>query len=180
MNRFLKLLSVLTVLSLLAACAAPSGPKELIVLLPDSKGKVGTVIVSNGDSQTVLNTALAAARVGDPEAGAGAVTMAQEDVDKTFANALDAVPPEPVSFTLYFAKGSTNLLDKSKPAMRMVFLEVASRQVAEVQVTGHTDRVGRLKDNDELALKRAQAVADLLKQQDLQTKREIAGAIIHH
>ena len=81
------------------------------------------------------------------------------------------MPPEPVSFTLYFAKGSTDLLDKSKPAMRMVLLEVASRQVAEVQVTGHTDTVGRLKTNDDLALKRAQAVAEMLKTQDLGTKR---------
>ena len=163
--------AALVLLSLVTACAAPKGPTELIVLLPDSKGKVGTVIVNNGENKTVLNKALAAARVGDGPEQTQAVTLNQEEVDKTFAQALEAVPPEPVSFTLYFAKGSTDLLDKSKPAMRMVLLEVASRQVAEVQVTGHTDTVGRLKTNDDLALKRAQAVAEMLKTQDLGTKR---------
>lgn len=158
-------------LSLVTACAAPKGPTELIVLLPDSKGKVGTVIVNNGENKTVLNKALAAARVGDGPEQTLAVTLNQEEVDKTFSQALQAVPPEPVSFTLYFAKGSTDLLAKSKPAMRMVLLAVASRQVAEVQVTGHTDTVGRLKTNDELALKRARAVAEMLKTQELGTKR---------
>jgi outer membrane protein OmpA-like peptidoglycan-associated protein len=163
--------AALVLLSLVTACAAPKGPSELIVLLPDSTGKVGTVIVSNGETKTVLNKALAAARVGEGPEQTQAVTLNQEEVDKTFAQALQAVPPEPVSFTLYFAKGSTDLLAKSKPAMRMVLLEVASRQVAEVQVTGHTDTVGRLKTNDDLALKRARAVAEMLKTRDLGTKR---------
>ena len=158
-------------LSLLAACASPSGPEELIVLLPDSKGKVGEVVVDSGGNQAVLNTALSAARVSGGKSAPTTETVNQEFVDNSFAEALDAAPPEPVSFTLYFAKGSTELLPKSKPAMVFLLLEVKSRQVAEVQVTGHTDRVGRLKTNDELALKRAQAVAQSLKSQDIGTSR---------
>ena len=167
---------LLLVAMVMTACAAPQpGPSELIVLLPDAKGNVGTVIVNNGSNKTVLNSALAAARVGDGKTQTEAVTLDQAQVDKTFAAALQAVPPEPVSFTLYFAKGSTDLLDKSQPAMRMLLLEVASRQVAEVQVTGHTDTVGRLTSNDKLALKRAQAVAELLQKKDLGTKRVLTA-----
>jgi outer membrane protein OmpA-like peptidoglycan-associated protein len=167
---------LLLVVTVMAACAAPQpGPTELIVLLADAKGKVGTVIVNNGSNKTVLNSALAAARVGDGKTQTEAVTLNQDDVDKTFAAALQAVPPEPVSFTLYFAKGSTELLAKSQPAMRMLLLEVASRQVAEVQVTGHTDTVGRLKTNDKLALERARAVAEVLQKKDLGTKRVLTA-----
>ena len=167
---------LLVVVAVMAACAAPQpGPSELSVLLADAKGTVGTVSVTIGPNKTVLNTALAAARVGDGKTQAEAVTLNKAEVDKTFAAALQAVPPEPVSFTLYFAKGSTDLLEKSRPAMRMLLLEVASRQVAEVQVTGHTDTVGRLKTNDNLALKRAEAVAVLLQKQDLGTKRVLTA-----
>ena len=158
-------------LSLLAACATPTGPEELVVLLPDSKGKVGEVVVDSGGNKAVLNSALAAARVSGGKTAPETETLQQKVVDKTFARALDAVPPEPVSFTLYFAKGSTDLLPKSEPAMRLLILEVASRQIAEVQVTGHTDRVGRVKTNDELALKRAKAVAETLRAKNLGTKR---------
>jgi|GEM_PF-5135713 hypothetical protein len=80
--------AALVLLSLVTACAAPKGPTELIVLLPDSKGKVGTVIVNNGENKTVLNKALAAARVGDGPEQTQAVTLNQEEVDKTFAQAL--------------------------------------------------------------------------------------------
>jgi outer membrane protein OmpA-like peptidoglycan-associated protein len=38
----------------------------------------------------------------------------------------------------------------------------------EVQVTGHTDRVGSVASNDSLALERAQAVRDMLIQRGLQ------------
>ncbi len=53
----------------------------------------------------------------------------------------------------------------------MLFEAVASRQTAEVQVTGHTDRVGSTTNNDRLAIKRAQAVAKMLINQGIKTKR---------
>ena len=45
--------------------------------------------------------------------------------------------------------------------------EVAKRQAVEVQVTGHTDRVGSEADNDRLSLQRAEAVRAMLIQRGI-------------
>ena len=40
--------------------------------------------------------------------------------------------------------------------------EVARREAVEVQITGHTDRVGTIADNDRLSMERAQVVRGIL------------------
>ena len=50
----------------------------------------------------------------------------------------------------------------SRAELESVFDEVAKRQAVEVQVTGHTDRVGNVADNDRLSLQRAEAVRAML------------------
>jgi outer membrane protein OmpA-like peptidoglycan-associated protein len=49
-----------------------------------------------------------------------------------------------------------------------LFAEVAKRAAVEVQVTGHTDRVGTDTDNDRLSLERAEAVRAMLIQRGIQ------------
>ena len=63
------------------------------------------------------------------------------------------------------------LTEASKPVLKKLFDAVANRQAAEIQVTGHTDRVGSAGNNDKLALKRAQAVAQMLIDRGIKTKR---------
>ena len=161
--------SVFTVLILflVAACA---GPKDVIVLLADENGKVGEVTVQSTDgSKVVLNKALASAEVGAGDLTKG--QMVQDRVDVVFKDVLSALPQNPVSFILYFRTGGTVLTEASKPVLKKLFDAVANRQAAEIQVTGHTDRVGSAGNNDKLALKRAQAVAQMLIDRGIKTKR---------
>jgi OOP family OmpA-OmpF porin len=51
--------------------------------------------------------------------------------------------------------------------LEALFAEVAKRQAVEVQVTGHTDRVGSDADNDRLSLQRAEAVRTMLIQRGI-------------
>jgi outer membrane protein OmpA-like peptidoglycan-associated protein len=46
---------------------------------------------------------------------------------------------------------------------------VAKRQAVEVQVTGHTDTLGKESDNDRLSEERAQAVKEMLIAQGLKS-----------
>ena len=149
------LLAIITLL--LTACAS----RDLIVLLPDETGKVGALTVQaiDGD-QLVLDQALASARVGSDSPEKAEVT--QQQVNTIFKAALDAEPPKPLRFTLYFHSDSTRLTEKSMPILKALFSTVAQRQAVEVQVTGHTDRVDDLKSNDKLALRRARAVVKML------------------
>ena len=95
--------------------------------------------------------------------------ITQAEVDKNFAEALAALPPKPISFTLYFEEGSTVVLKDSKNTLMELFAEVAKRQAAEVEVIGHTDTLGKASDNDRLSEERAQAVREMLIAQGLKS-----------
>jgi outer membrane protein OmpA-like peptidoglycan-associated protein len=143
---------------LLAAC---SSPKVLVVLLQDEHGATGAVAVGEGAQATILQTPLSAAHV----TAQGRITqavMTQEAVARTFATTLAAQPPTPLSFLLYFEEGSTRVMAESQATLAALFAEVARRQAVEVQVTGHTDRVGSEDYNDRLSLQRAEAIRDML------------------
>jgi len=140
----------------LGACAAPKS-RELVVLVPDSDGKVGSVIVTSPRGSSTLSQAYSAARYED---GGRIETrpVAQEEVKKTFSVAIAAQPLRPISFLLYFEEGTDEYTAESRLAFDKVFAEVARRKVAEIAVIGHTDRVGRLDSNDALSRKRAERV----------------------
>jgi outer membrane protein OmpA-like peptidoglycan-associated protein len=150
---------------LLAAC---STTKTLVVLRPEESGSAGAVTVGEGPSAAVLDTPLAVATVDSRgQIDKGAVTP--EEVQRTFGEALAAEPPKPLNFTLYFETASIEVIPDSRPILEALFAEVAKRQAVEVQVTGHTDRVGTEASNDRLSLERAQAVRDMLVQRGLKT-----------
>ena len=150
---------------LLAAC---STTKTLVVLLPEESGAASAVTVGEGASAVVLDLPLAAATV-DRRGNIDKASLTPEEVQRTFAEALAAQPPKPVSFTLYFDTASTEIAAQSQPILEALFAEVAKREAVEVQVTGHTDRVGTDANNDRLSLERAQAVRDMLVQRGLKT-----------
>lgn len=150
----------LALIVILAWSLAGCAKNELIVLLPDENGKVGALDVSNKGGTVALTEALAAARAG--EDGVEATKVSQDEVQKTFAAALAAEPPAPVSYVLYFRSGTTTLVAGSEAQLRAMLTDARSRAAVDIQVTGHTDTMGSLERNDRLALKRAEAVVDWL------------------
>lgn len=151
------------VLLLLTACGRT---KELVVILPEEQGKVGKVAVGEGDRAVVLDTAYAAAKV-DTQGQVEKGIVTEEEVAQTFGAVLAAQAPKPLRFILYFPEGSTDVTPESQADLTALFAEVARRQAVEVQVTGHTDRVGSEGHNDRLSLERAQAVRDMLMRRGL-------------
>jgi outer membrane protein OmpA-like peptidoglycan-associated protein len=153
-------------LLLLAAC---SSTKTRVILLPEENStSKGAVVVGEGSSATVLDTPMTAVEVGS----SGRVkreNVTQEEVEKDFSAALAATPPKPISFTLYFETGSTVVLDISKETLEHLFEEVARRQAVEVQITGHTDTVGTIDDNDKLSAQRAETIKEMLISRGLQS-----------
>jgi outer membrane protein OmpA-like peptidoglycan-associated protein len=146
---------------LLLFTAACSNKKTIVVLLPEDDNPNSAVAVGEGDRQTVIDKPLTSASVGSTgRVAKEAVTRAA--VEQTFSRALAAQPPAPISFTLYFEEGSTIVLPQSTGTLENLFAEVARRQAVEVQVTGHTDTVGRGSDNDTLSAERAEVIRDML------------------
>jgi OmpA-OmpF porin, OOP family len=139
----------------LAACAA--GPQDRVVLLPGPEGKVGAVAVNPGGAETVLASAYASARF-DAQGGIEQTTSSATQVASDFGPVLAALPPRPVSYTLYFELDSDRLTADSAAQARTVLAEIAARPVADVVVIGHTDRAGELAYNDQLSRQRAAAL----------------------
>jgi OmpA-OmpF porin, OOP family len=149
---------------LISGCASTD---TFVVLLPEEGGATSAVTVGAGSRSTVLDKPYSAAAV-DKEGAIETKTITAEEANRTFAAALAAQPPQPVSFTLYFETNSVEVTAASRPALDALFAEAAKRPAVEVQVTGHTDRVGSEADNDRLSLQRAEAVRVMLIQRGIQ------------
>jgi OmpA-OmpF porin, OOP family len=150
--------TALTCAVLLSAC---SSTKELVVLLPGEDGQVGAVAIAEPQRTTILDTPLGAAKI-DTQGRVTKDTLSEADVKRTFAEALAAQPPKALSFTLYFVEKSTEIMPDSRATLDALLAEVAKRQAVEVQITGHTDRVGKVEDNDRLSIERAEAIRAVL------------------
>ena len=142
---------------LLAGCAS-----ESVVLLPGSDGKTGAVAVLNedGSERGMLDQPFSRASLGGGSVKPG--TVSENSVQSQYGALLNALPPAPAVVVLYFHEDSVDLVAESKPRLRELFDEVAARAGAEVQVTGHTDRLGKLEDNDALSRQRADRVREML------------------
>lgn len=152
--------------AVLAGCAtvkpAPK-PNTYVVLLPEEGGAPAAVIVGEGATALTLDRPFSAATV-DNEGKVDRRSPTAAEANQTFAAALAALPPKPISYTLYFETNSTQITQGSRPQLEALMADAARRQAVEVQVTGHTDRVGSDADNDRLSLQRAEAVRTMLLQ----------------
>ena len=150
---------------LLTACSAT---KELIVLVPEEDGTLGSVTIGEGERSIIIDTPLAAAKI-DARGRVKQEAISQAEINRMFEAALAAQPPKSISFLLYFPEGSTKVMSESQATLEALFAEVARRQAVEVQITGHADRLGSVADNDRLSLARAQAVQHMLTQLGLRS-----------
>jgi len=142
--------------------AAPP-PSTLIALLPDPEsGVTGRARVNNEFGAANLGAPRAATTV-KADGPPGAVTpISEDDVTRLFGAALNALPPEPKHFTLYFKFESDALTDESSQKVSDILSAVKRLSVPEVVVIGHTDTLGDTKANATLGLKRAMSVRNVL------------------
>jgi len=168
--------------AVLALVLLSPGTKEMVVVVPSADGHVGMVVVERGDDRVILNEAYATSRVTsdgqihleklEPKAvpsqakpsavePSSAPQPAMEQVATAlpmFHDAIAALPARPVSFLLYFVTGTDDLTEASKLELARMLEELRRRDVADILVIGHTDRVGNEQANDELSLQRAERV----------------------
>lgn len=163
MNNHRPLLASLAAAAVLAGCASQS---ENYVLLPGPDGKTGSLnVVVKGQPPLVLDKAYQAAAV-----DASAARLSQLDaatVQQRYGDALAVQPPPALRFVLYFQEGSDELTADSKRDFARIPQEIAQRPAPDVVVIGHTDSVGKLEDNDQLALRRANRLRQRLLQEGI-------------
>lgn len=140
-----------------AACA----PLTKVTLLPQADGSKSAVIVVSGKSEQLLTSPYQQAIGQENKALKVEVTTAAE-VQKAHPQLFAAMPPKANKYILNFLPGGTNLTPESEAQLPALLADVTQRAGADLVVTGHTDTTGALVANDELSLKRAQVVAQLL------------------
>ncbi|MCG8617219.1 MAG: OmpA family protein [Desulfobacterales bacterium] len=146
-----------------------STKQELIVLVSEDDGTTVVLAVDDGEKQVVLDQHLSAAGI-DSRGRAKKTEVSKEELEETFALALSAQPDPPASFRLKFKSDSTELSPESEGVLVLLFAEVDKRGgICEVEITGHTDRVGPLEYNDTLSLKRAEAIKKMLIERGLKS-----------
>ncbi|HZS83917.1 MAG TPA: OmpA family protein [Stellaceae bacterium] len=150
----MKRLRPLALAALLAACA--SGNE--IVLLPNPDGSPSAVVVSNAGGTAVLDRPNAALAVARQSSAPEPVTLSEAEIQRRWADAIAYQPPRPVTLILYFVLDTTELTPASKAMLPQVLDLIRQRPAPEVDIIGHTDRSGDRRYNEELGLRRAEAV----------------------
>lgn len=158
------LATVLVLITLLAGCAS-SSTGSYVVLLRDPDGKLGNVVVKNPQGEQVLSQAFKAATL-DGNKEPYFVTQAQ--IQRDFGAALAARPELPETFTLNFETGGAELTAPSKALLPKILERARARTALDLSVIGHSDTQGKADANEALALKRANAIAEQLRQLGLQ------------
>ena len=137
---------------------------ELVVVLPSADGHVGTVVVERDGERVVLNQAYATSRI-EGTSGPKIISLPEQEVRATFINTLTALPARPMSFLLYFLRGTDQLTEESRAELSRMLDELRRRSAPDILVVGHTDTLGNEETNDKLSLQRAERVkADLVGQ----------------
>ena len=145
---------------------ASRASRDLIVLLPDPDGKVGTLqVTTDGATQTLDKPGfgLQVEKSSEPPTASG--MLDKMEISRIFGPALSNQPDLTgrfISFILYFERDTTYLTPESKKLLPQVVRTIRNRKSNEVFVTGHTDRVGLDAYNTELSSRRADRVRDLL------------------
>jgi OmpA-OmpF porin, OOP family len=155
-NLTVRTLIAVALLSLLSACATAGGSVTLLSGEPGAK--VGAVAVFDPKSGAETGSLTAE----NTQTKLGGKVVAKPADPKLYAALTDTLPPPPAKFVLYFLEGTTKLTPESEPELQKVFAEIGKRPGAEVQITGHTDTVGKDSDNDILSLKRARDIREAL------------------
>jgi outer membrane protein OmpA-like peptidoglycan-associated protein len=141
---------------------APAGT-TLVVLLPDDEsGVAGRAVVWNAAGRLALDAAGSSTTVIGSAAPSPIAVLSADAVKDAFADALQALPPAPRRFTLFFQFESEELTVESRRLVQQVMGAIKGRPVPDVVVIGHTDTTGTRRANAELGLKRARAVRALL------------------
>jgi len=164
--RRLLLLAVLPLITALGAC---SSRQALFVVLPNPGGGSGAVTVSdNGGQSVVVDQPYGAAEVRSGQVAAA--ISSQDQVQKVFGSALAAQPILPTHFRLYFESDSEVLTPASAQEYKKVFDDIKRRPVYQVEVIGHTDTFASKDYNQQLSLKRADAIKERLVHDGLDPK----------
>jgi outer membrane protein OmpA-like peptidoglycan-associated protein len=152
-----KVILAASLLAILSACA----PLTTVILLPQADGSASAVLVKTAKYEQLLSTPYQRVTAQEDKALKLDATTAA-DMQKAYPQLYAAMPPKATKYILNFMPGGTTLTAESQAQLPKILEDATNRSGADLVVTGHTDSTGALVANDELSLKRAKVVSQLL------------------
>jgi outer membrane protein OmpA-like peptidoglycan-associated protein len=153
--------SQLTITVIMLAASYFEKPATKVVLLPQADASASAVVVKNTLQEQTLDAPYQRVTVKEGKPFVLDV-VAEPDLQKKYPQLYDAMPKRPNKYVLNFMPGGTALTAQSQAQLPKIIEDAQSRSGADMVVTGHTDSTGALVANDELSLKRAKVVSQLL------------------
>jgi len=137
-----------------------------VILLPQPDGSASAVVVSTKGGKYVINQPFERARTDASSFTAPWIDWADlTQLQAAYPALFEAVPPPAERFELFFDAGGTVLMPASWQALKEVLVSVRGRSGGDLLILGYTDTVGTHEANDELSLRRAMQVRQLLVEQ---------------
>ncbi len=147
----------------LAVLVTGCAHKNYVVLLDDGSGRPSAVVVTTAGGTQEITETWHGCEIEPGDVAPGAPFVVEEaEVRREFGAAIDAQPPPPVHFTLYFESDGTKLTAESEAELPRVLEAIRSRPTADASAIGHADRMGDDAYNDRLARRRAEAIRERL------------------
>lgn len=141
-----------------------SKPVSYAALLANPDGSTGKIIIAGKQGEQTLDQPKTAAPLHGDQAPA---PISDAQLQRDFGAAMAARPLPPERFLLYFESGGAVLTAESAVLLPKIVADAAKRPGVDVSIIGHSDTVGKAEANAALALKRAQGVADQLRENGL-------------
>lgn len=162
MKKFILITGLLTIF-FMSGCTS----KVEVILLPQSDGSVGKVIVTDNNKTTLLDQAwqkVETKNLGQKE------ILSKQTIESKYSELLKTMPEEIKNYRLYFEFDSLTMTETSSNMFKEIINELKSNAVLQIDVVGYSDRAGDAEYNKILSMERAQNVIELLK----------AAGIAHH
>lgn len=152
-----------------------SSTKSVVILLPDSEGRVGDLRVRSPQGDIQLDKAYQAVTF-DPQSKSepSASAVEKQEIADRFGDALSAEPELPTRidfFTLYYETDSVELTPDSRRHLDDVVAFLKQTGICEIYVVGHADRLGSNRYNRKLSQKRAVSMKGLLVEGGIRSDR---------
>ncbi len=136
----------------------------MFVLLPEPDGASSGLVVRNSAGAQNLTQPYQAVRVERADvAPSPPFVVTEAEVKAWFGPALAALPAKEVEFLLYFDENKDVLNAESQAKMPAILEAIRERGSTAITITGHTDTTGAARANYELGLRRAERVAEVLR-----------------
>ncbi len=140
----------------------PKLPHSYVALVKHPAGQLGEVEILAGLAGGVVLDQSNQAVIIDGYSNK-TYRLDDEQYRSDFGDALNAVPPLPMSQYLYFDSGSNRLAKESREAVPVLLEAIRQHPAADISIAGYTDTVGGVALNETLSLQRAEAVAGLIR-----------------